>query len=81
MMASGSRVGETVNLFLHTWLGDILLSLMAHGLLWEGFWTTSVIIVLLVISSSGWENINLITGLLTILVDRMRRLLEGLTAA
>ena len=52
--------GETVNLFLHTWFSDILLSLMAHGLWWESFWTSSVVIVLLVISSSGWENIDVV---------------------
>ena len=54
--------GEPVDIWLHTWFSDILLTSLDESLWWESFITGSVIIVLLIISSSGWKDIDLVAG-------------------
>lgn len=54
--------GEPMDIWLHSWFGNIFLTLMDESLWWESFWSSSVVIVLLVISSSGWKDIDLVAG-------------------
>lgn len=61
----GSWVDHLVNFDPDIWSDFVVGDVSGSGLSvrwWEGFWTGSVIIVLLVVSSGGWKNINLVAG-------------------
>jgi hypothetical protein len=61
----GSWVDHLVDLDPDIWSDFVVGDVTGRSLSvrwWEGFWTGSVIVVLLVISSGGWKNINLVAS-------------------
>lgn len=59
----GSWVNHLVNFNPDIWsdlmVGDVTGSGLSHGW-WEGLWTSAVIVILLIVSSGSWKNVNLV---------------------